>query len=98
MQELGVLVRRDHDDMHYALRVMSEPLSDEAHVIAMLDRLRSVFPAHVDAESAILGAILEQRPPPVLYLLASQVIAAHLAQETVFHELLKLRPGTLAFR
>jgi hypothetical protein len=98
MNELGSLVRRDHDDLHYALRVMTEPLSDEKQVLAMLDRVRSMFPSHAEAEVAAFNAMLETQPEPVLYFLASQVIAAHLAQETVLDELVRLRPGTPQFR
>jgi hypothetical protein len=99
MLELCSLVRRDHDDLLYALRVMSEPLSDEAHVIAALDRLRIVFPAHAEAETIVLSNMLEHtRPPPELYFLVSQVVAAHLAQETAVAELVQLRPGTTTFR
>jgi hypothetical protein len=99
MQELGSLVRRDHDELHYALRVMAEPLSDESDVVAMLDRVRAIFPAHVEAEALALEAVLQDdQNPPLLYLLISQVIAAHLAQETAFAELLAQRPNTPAFR
>jgi hypothetical protein len=99
MLELGSLVRRDHDDLHYALRVMAEPLSDEQHVIAMLERLIAVFPAHVEAETMALHAALDQcDAPPSLYFLVSQVVAAHLAQETALAELVRLRPSSSAFR
>jgi len=98
MDHLGSLVRRDHDDLHYALRVMTEPLSDESSVMAMLERVRLMFPSHAEAEVMAFNAMLETQPPPHLYFLVSQVIAAHLAQETVLDELVKLRPGTPQFR
>ena len=99
MLELGSLVRRDHDDLHYALRVITEPLSDEVHVLDMLERVRALLPAHIEAEGMVLARMLgDHQPPPALYLLASQVMAAHLAQETVLAELAKLRLATPAFR
>lgn len=97
--ELGSLVRRDHDDLHYALRVMTEPLSDEVHIVTMLDRVRKMFPAHADAETVALAKMLEQtQPPPSVYFLVSQVTAAHLAQEAVLTELVTLKPGSITFR
>lgn len=99
MLELGSLVRRDHDDLLYALRVMSETLSDEVHILGMLDRIRTGLPAHVEAETVALARMLgDYQPRPSLYFMASQVTAAHLTQETALAELLALRPATPAFR
>ena len=98
MLELGSLVRRDHDDLHYALRVLADPLSDDVYVLGMLDRLCTRLPAHIEAEGIVLARMLGEHQPPALYLLASQVTAAHLAQQTALAELARLRPGTAAFR
>src|SRR5688572_24715406 len=98
MLELASLVRRDHDDLHYALRVMAEPLSDPDQVAAMLDRVLAAFPSHVEAETVAFNALLLTRPVPAMYFLVSQVIASHLAQETVLNELANLRPATPQFR
>jgi hypothetical protein len=99
MLDLAQLVRRDHDDLNYALRVLSEPGTSEHDLVAMVERVRTRFAAHAEAESAALGAVLEQtRPSPTLYFLVSQVIAAHIAQETAVTQLLSYRVGTPAFR
>jgi hypothetical protein len=99
MLELAHLVRRDHDDLNYALRVLSEPATADHDLIAMSDRVRTRFSAHAEAESAALSAVLEQtRPSPALYFLVSQVIASHLAQEIVVGELLSHRVGSPRFR
>jgi hypothetical protein len=100
MLELGSLVRRDHDELHYALRVMGELDSDEDNVRDALERVRVLFPAHVEAEAVALGAMLGETlppPPPALYFMISQVTASHLAQETALTELMKQRVGTPAF-
>ena len=99
MLELGSLVRRDHDDLHYALRVITEPLSDEAEVGVMLERLATAFPAHAEAETVVLAQMLgDSQPPPALYFLVSQVIASHLAQERALAELMAVSPRSPAFR
>ncbi|MBA3502534.1 MAG: hypothetical protein M4D80_06595 [Myxococcota bacterium] len=99
MLDLSHLVRRDHDDLNHALRVLSEPVTTEADLVAMSERVRTRFAAHAEAEAAALGAVLEQtRPAPALYFLVSQVIAAHLAQETVVTQLLSYRVGSAPFR
>jgi hypothetical protein len=100
MVELGSLVRRDHDEMHYALRVMGEPSSDDSVVRQALDRVRMLFPAHVEAEAAALGAMLAETlppPPSAMYFLVSQVTASHLAQESALSELVMQRVGSPAF-
>src|SRR6185503_18563577 len=99
MHELSALVRRDHDDLHYALRVLSEPLSDDVNVSALLERVRTALPAHAEAEFHALAAIFEHtQAPPELYFLASQVMASHLSQEEALENLLAQRIGTVAFR
>ena len=98
MRELGYLIRRDHDDLHLALRVLSES-SDDAQLAEKLERVRTIFPAHAEAETMALGAMLERnQPPPTLYFLVSQVIASHLTQESALAELVKQQLGTPAFR
>jgi hypothetical protein len=98
MLELSWFVRRDHDDLNYALRVITESI-DECEVEQMLDRVRRKFPAHAEAEVMALGAMLERtQPPPSLYFLVSQVIASHLAQETVLAQLLAQELGAPSFR
>ncbi len=98
MIELSTLVRRDHDELHYVLRVLGEPMSDDAQVVGMLERVRVGFAAHAEAETLALGAMLEHaQPPPAVYFLVSQVIASHLAQEAVLGQLVTLRPRTPAF-
>lgn len=98
MLELGCLVQRDHDELHYVLRVLNES-SDEAQLFDKLERARTIFLAHAGAETMALGTMLEHnRPPPSLYLLVSQVVASHLTQESVLDELYNLRLGTPTFR
>jgi hypothetical protein len=98
MLELCSLVRRDHDDLHYALRVMCES-TDENELARMRDRVCRQFPAHAEAESIALGAMLERtRPSPKVYFLVSQVIASHLSQETALAELARQRIGSHSFR
>ena len=95
MLELSTLVSRDHDDLNYALRVLSDPFAPEAELLTMSERVRTRFAAHAEAETAALGAALERaRPSPALYFLVSQVIASHLAQETVVLQLVSYRLGT----
>lgn len=99
MRELGPLVRRDHDDLHYALRVLGDPVSPQPQMAVMLERLRSRFVAHAEAETLALGAMLDHvKPPPSLQFLISQVIASHLSQEIALAELVALRLGSAAFR
>ena len=99
MLDLGHLVRRDHDDLHYTLRVLGDPATSAAQVAVMYERTRARFVAHTEAETLALGAMLEHaRPAPSLYFLVSQVIASHLAQEAVLAELASLRRGSHAFR
>ena len=97
--ELANLVARDHDDLNYALRVLSEPWTGTSDLLAMSERVRTRFAAHAEAETAALGAVIERaRPSPAVYFLVSQVVAAHLTQEKVVIELLSYRVGTPKFR
>ena len=99
MLELAKLVARDHDDLNYALRVLSEPSTGASELAAMTERVRTRFAAHAEAEATALGAVIERaRPAPAVYFLVSQVVASHLAQETVVLELLSFRAGSPAFR
>lgn len=96
--ELPGLVRRDHDDLNYALRVLAES-SDAKELERMVERVRAKFLAHAEAETMALSAMLElTQPPPAVYFLVSQVIAAHLAQESALTQLLSRRVGTPAAR
>ena len=96
--ELSGLVRRDHDDLNYALRILAES-SDVSELERMVERVRAKFLAHAEAETMALSAMIElTQPPPAVYFLVSQVIAAHLAQETALTQLLGRRLGTPAFR
>jgi len=99
MLELGVLVRRDHDDLHYALRVLGEATSADASVVELVERVRTRFEAHTEAETLTLGTMLEtSKPPPSMYFLVSQVIASHLSQETALAQMLANRIGSHGFR
>jgi len=99
MLELGSFVRQDHDDLHYMLRVLGDATTADTPVAELLERVRTRFEAHTEAETMTLGAMLEQsRPPPTLYFLVSQVIAAHLAQEAALAQLLRQQLGTTGFR
>jgi hypothetical protein len=99
MRELGSLVRRDHDDLHYGLRILGEATAADGPVITMLARVRSHFEAHTEAQTVTLGTMLEHaKPPPALYFMVAQVVAAHLAQETALAALVHQRIGSPAFR
>lgn len=99
MTELGTLVRDDHDDLAHALRVLADPMASPGQLAATLDRLVVTFPAHAEAECSALHAMLELvQPPPAVYFLVAQVVAAHLAQESALATLLRRQPGTPRFR
>ncbi|MBA3393052.1 MAG: hypothetical protein H0T89_10430 [Deltaproteobacteria bacterium] len=99
MTELGTLVRGDHDDLTHALRVLADPMASAGQLSATLDHLVVTFPAHAEAECLTLHAMLEAvQPPPAVYFLIAQVVAAHLAQESALIALTRLQPGTPRFR
>lgn len=93
MLELGSLVRRDHDELHDALRLLGDGRDP-----TLLVRVQRGFEAHTEAQTVILGALLEHvRPPPSVYFLVAQVVAAHLAQETALAHLVAQPAGSPAF-
>lgn len=99
MREIGSLIRHDHDDLHYGLRILAEAEAADARSIGMLARVRSQFEAHTEAETVTLGTMLAaEKPPPSVYFMIAQVVAAHLAQETALAQLVAQRIGSAAFR
>jgi hypothetical protein len=93
------LLRRDHDELERVLQIMIAPSSTEPELREALEAVHVGLAAHAEAESVMLRAMLDvAHPPALVYLLCSQVVAAHLAQEGALVSLEATRPGTQAWR
>jgi hypothetical protein len=99
MADVLALLRRDHDELERALAVMTAPGASDRELRDALEGVHVGLAAHAEAEAAILRSMLDVvHPPALVYLLCSQVIAAHLAQEGALVSLEKTRPGSEAWR
>jgi len=98
MIEVATLLRQHHAELERFLGVMISISSDAAHRTA-LDAVALGLEAHAAGESTALNLALDQlSPPPLVYLLASQVTAAHFAQHTALANLTATRRGSAAWR
>jgi hypothetical protein len=94
-----VLLRRDHAELVKALGVLASIGATDRELREALDAVRIGLAAHVEGEGAMLREALErEHPPAFVYLLCSQVLGAHLAQEGALHALERTRRGGPAMR
>jgi hypothetical protein len=99
MVDVLALLCRDHTELERVLQVMIAPASPEAELREALEAVHVGLSAHAEAEGVMLRAMLDRSHPPALvYLLCSQVVAAHLAQEGALVSLEASRPGTQQWR
>ncbi len=93
------LLHRDHDELERALTELGIADRSERELRDTLDAIRVGLAAHAEGEGLMMRAMLSNAHPPALvYLLCSQVIAAHLAQEGALAALEQARPGSRAWR
>jgi hypothetical protein len=99
MGDVLVLLRRDHAELGRALRVLTALDASEPALAEALEAVQLGLLAHAAGEGRLIHALLEEaHPPAFVYLLCSQVIAAHFAQEAALAALERTRPGSPAFR
>ncbi|HEU0036658.1 MAG TPA: hypothetical protein VFQ53_38860 [Kofleriaceae bacterium] len=99
LPDVLTLVRRDHDELDQALRVMSESIASERELREAQEAVELGLAAHVEGEGRALRGVLElTQPPALVYLLCSQLMTAHVAQEAALVQLKQARIGTASWR
>jgi hypothetical protein len=98
--EYWTLVKRDHAEIREALRALEDATAPEVVRHRALTTLRLGFAAHAVAEAQLLASVLDvlADPPPVLGFVATQIVAAHDAQEAAVAELAALPIDSLEAR
>ncbi|MEJ7604524.1 MAG: hypothetical protein WKG01_42105 [Kofleriaceae bacterium] len=98
MIDVSSLVHQHHTELERSLDVLTSVTSVASQRVA-LDGLSLGLPAHAEAEATALGLALDGlRPPPLVYLLCSQLVAAHTAQHHALVGLRATRCGSIAWR
>ena len=97
MIDVSSLVHQHHTELERSLDVLTSTTSEAGQRLA-LEGLSLGLPAHAEAEATALGLALDGlSPPPLVYLLCSQLAAAHAAQQAVLDGLRATRCGSYAW-
>ena len=94
--DFSSLVRRDHDDLDHALRVMVDTTTPRHDLDDLVDVFRLALAVHYVAEARALDTLLRlpTRPPNALRPIVAQLREEHAAQQAAADELARIEPGT----
>lgn len=97
--DFGGLVRRDHDDLDYALRAMASTATPTSELDELLDVYRLALAVHIVAEARVLARIASHvtRPRDALRWALAQVEREHASQRVAAEELTRVAVGTPAW-
>ena len=90
------LVRRDHDDLDHALRMMVDTATSLRELPDLLDVFRLALAVHYVAQARALDSLLRlpTRPPNALRSIIAQLRVEHATQQSAADELARIEPGT----
>ncbi|MBS1123761.1 MAG: hypothetical protein H6Q90_5989 [Deltaproteobacteria bacterium] len=99
MGDVLVLLRRDHAELRGALGVLVAADASDHELGDALEAVRLGLLSHTSGEGWLIDAVLDEvHPSAIVYLLCSQVLAAHFAQEAALAALEQARRGDQTFR